>query len=65
MLSRLFVLEGSHLQLSSEELGGAPAVENVRHRDEERAGGLMEEGGKGLGEGGVVGVKEEREVRQH
>ena len=65
MLSRLFVLEGGHLQLSSEELGGAPAVENVRHGDEERAGCLMEEGGEGLGEGGVVGVKEEGQVRQH
>lgn len=64
MLSRLFILEGGHLQLPSEELGGAPAVKDVRHRDEERARGLVEEGGKSLGQRGVVGVKEEGEVRQ-
>ena len=47
VLGRLSILEGGHLQLPSEELGGAPAVEDVRHGDEERAGCLVEKGGEG------------------
>ena len=39
-------------------------MEDVRHRDEKRARGLVEEGGEGLGQRGMVGVKEEGEVRQ-
>ena len=40
-------------------------MEDVRHGDEERAGGLVEEGGEHLGQSGVIGVKKESEVRQH
>ena len=39
-------LIGSGLELSTEELGGAPAVKDVGDRDEERAGGVMEERGE-------------------
>ena len=39
-------------------------MEDVRHGDEEGAGCLMEEGGEGPREGGVVRVKEEGQIRK-
>lgn len=62
MVGVLGELVGGGLQLPTEELGGAPAVEDVGHRDKESAECVVERVGEGGGEGVLVGVEKDGEV---
>ena len=59
MLGKLL---SSGLQLPAEELGRGPAMENVRHRDEKGARGLVVDGGEGVRESSFVRVKEDSQI---
>lgn len=63
MVSVLHELMSCGLELSAEELGGAPAVKDVSHRDKQGTGYVMEKSGEGLCERVLVGLEEDSEVR--
>lgn len=58
-------LVAGRLQLPLEELRGAPAVEDVRHRDEKRAGALLYKEGEDRGNLVFVDAEENSNVREN